>query len=270
MCELLAMSCRHPARLTSSLTALASHAKGDSRNRDGWGLALYQGKDVARYRDITPADASPLVPWLETNGPATTLSIGYIRHATQGTVELANTGPFARELGGRMHVFAHNGNLKPLATAPTRNHGQFQPLGDTDSEMAFCLLLERIKQLAHAPQQWPTVQARLDAVAEVAQSLRDYGPASFLYADGDVLFAHADRRLQPLTGQVTAPALYRLECPAGDKAALVHDCKVPDTPTAQRVILLSSVPLSNEAWTPMPRGDVIAVRRGEIVATVQL
>lgn len=51
MCELLTMSCRYPARLTSSLTALASHAKGDSRNRDGWGLAFYQGRDVALYRD---------------------------------------------------------------------------------------------------------------------------------------------------------------------------------------------------------------------------
>jgi len=63
MCELLAMSCRHPARLTSSLTALASHASGDSRNRDGWGLAFYQGHDVALYRDTSPADNCPLVPW---------------------------------------------------------------------------------------------------------------------------------------------------------------------------------------------------------------
>ena len=72
MCELLAMSCRLPARLTSSLSALASHAMGDSRNRDGWGLAFYQGMDVALYRDTTPADASPLVLWLQANGTATT------------------------------------------------------------------------------------------------------------------------------------------------------------------------------------------------------
>ena len=277
MCELLAMSCQNPARLTSSLTALAAHAGGESRNRDGWGLAFYQAHDVALYRDTTPADASPLLPWLETNGPATTLSLGYIRHATQGAINLANTGPFVRELNGRMHVFAHNGNLKNLLQRPFVKSGCFQPLGDTDSEMAFCLLLDRIRKLPYARGQLPyarghmaSLQARLNTVAEMALALRALGPASFLYADGDVLFSHADRRLQPGAGQVTGPALYRLECPAGDKAALVHDSESAQTITAQRVILLASVPLSHEAWTPMQEGEVIAIRQGEIIATIQL
>ena len=270
MCELLAMSCRHPARLTSSLTALAVHASGDSRNRDGWGLAFYQGRDVALYRDATSADTCALVPWLEANGPATTLSLGYIRHATQGAINLANTGPFARELNGRMQVFAHNGNLKNLVHSLPVNNGCFQPVGETDSELAFCLLLDRIRQLPHAHGQLPSLQARLDAVAEVALALRALGPASFLYADSDVLFVHADRRLQPLTRQVTAPALYRLECPAGDKAALVRDSESAQTKTAQRVILLASVPLTQEAWTPMQEGEVLAIRQGEIIASRQL
>ena len=270
MCELLAMSCRYPARLTSSLTVLASHAKGDSRNRDGWGLAFYQGRDVALYRDTSPADICPLVPWLEANGPATTLSMGYIRHATQGAIDLANTGPFMRELGGRMQVFTHNGNLKPLVQSSLGKNGTFQPVGETDSELAFCLLLEQISQLSHAPRQAACLEARMDAVAEMALSLREQGPATFLYADGDVLFAHADRRLQPLTGQVTTPALYRLECPAGDKTVLVYDGDFGDAPATQRLILLASVPLTDEAWTPMPEGEVLVVRQGEIIASVQL
>ncbi|MDZ7669122.1 MAG: class II glutamine amidotransferase [Gammaproteobacteria bacterium] len=143
-------------------------------------------------------------------------------------------------------------------------------MGETDSELAFCLLLDRIRQLPHARGQLPSLQARLDTVAEVALALRALGPASFLYADGDVLFVHADRRLQPLTGQVTAPALYRLECPAGRKAVLVRDSESAETITAQRVILLASVPLTHEAWIPMQEGEVLAVRQGEIVASVQL
>ncbi|MFN2287134.1 MAG: class II glutamine amidotransferase [Chromatocurvus sp.] len=270
MCELLAMSCRHPARLTSSLTALTAHAGGDSRNRDGWGLAFYQGRDVALYRDTTPADTGPLVPWLEANGPETTLSLGYIRHATQGTVNLANTGPFSRELNGRVHVFTHNGNLESLPHSSLVGNDFFQPVGETDSELAFCLLLDRIRQLPYPRGQLPSLQSRLDTVIEVALALRALGPASFLYADGDVLFVHADRRLQALTRQVTAPALYSLECPAGDKAALVRDSESAETNTAQRVILLASVPLTREAWIPMGEGEVLAVRQGEIVASVQL
>jgi len=263
------MSCLHPARLTSSLTALTSHAKGDSRNRDGWGLAFYQELDVALYRDTTPADASPLVPWLEANGPATTLSIGYIRHATQGRIDLANTGPFLRELHGRIHVFAHNGNLKNLTQSSLDKGNSFHPVGGTDSELAFCLLLHRIRQLEHDGKMLPSLQSRLDIVSAMALALREFGPASFIYADGDVLFAYADRRFQVETGRVTAPALYTLECPAASGAGLVRNCYLPDSLTKQRVILLASVPLTNEIWTPMPEGKLIAVRQGEIVATVQ-
>ncbi|MFN2411180.1 MAG: class II glutamine amidotransferase, partial [Halomonas sp.] len=114
MCELLAMSCRHPARLTSSLTTLASHAQGASRNRDGWGLVFYQDRDVALYRGAEAAETSKMVQWLEKYGPFTGMSLGYIRHATQGCIALANTGPFIRELNGRIHCFAHNGNLARL------------------------------------------------------------------------------------------------------------------------------------------------------------
>jgi len=97
----------------------------------------------------------------------------------------------------------------------------------------------------------PSPQLRLDTLAAMAAELRSLGPASFLYADGDVLFAHADRRLQPLQGQVAAPALYRLECPAEDSLALLRDCQLPDPATAQRMILLISVPLTDEENTKM-------------------
>lgn len=269
MCELLAMSCRHPARLTSSLTALAARAAGNSRNRDGWGLAFYQGHDVALYRDTTPADSSPLVAWLEANGPASKLSLGYIRHATQGPVDLANTGPFMRELNGCMQVFAHNGNLKHLAQLPFDHSGCFQPVGETDSELAFCRLLDRIKQLEHTSSKRACLQARLDTVAELATALRALGPASFIYADGDVLFAHADRRLQPLSGQVSAPALYHLTCPVGSETTLMRDSKT-QTHKDQRVILLATVPLNDEAWMPMQEGEIVVLRDGAIIASIQL
>ncbi|MDO3744700.1 class II glutamine amidotransferase [Pseudomonas aeruginosa] len=109
MCELLGMSSRYPVRLTSSLMSLAAHAGGASRNSDGWGIALYDERDVAVFRETGRASESPLVQFLLAGGPCTTLALGHIRHATQGARTLANTAPFTRELAGRMHVFAHNG-----------------------------------------------------------------------------------------------------------------------------------------------------------------
>jgi predicted glutamine amidotransferase len=50
----------------------------------------------------------------------------------------------------------------------------------------------------------------------------------------------------------------------------VRDRESPETNAAQQVILLASVPLTQESWAPMPEGEVVALRRGEIVASVQL
>jgi predicted glutamine amidotransferase len=109
VCELLALSSSQPEHLTFSLHTLAARGGQGMSSRDGWGVAFYQDIDVALFREPFAAGDSDLVRYLESHGPSTKLAISHIRHATRGAVTLANTQPFARELGGRMHVFAHNG-----------------------------------------------------------------------------------------------------------------------------------------------------------------
>ena len=67
--------------------------------------------------------------------------IGHIRHANVGKVSLVNTHPFVRELWGQHWCFAHNGQLADFE--PPK--GIYRPVGDTDSERAFCDLLNRIR-----------------------------------------------------------------------------------------------------------------------------
>ena len=117
MCELLAMSSSQPARLTFSLRTLASRGGLAGNTHDGWGVAFYQGKDVALFREPAAAGDSALVRYLESQGPSTNLAISHIRRATHGAVQLSNTQPFARELGGRTHVFAHNGHLPGIVNS---------------------------------------------------------------------------------------------------------------------------------------------------------
>jgi glutamine amidotransferase len=57
---------------------------------DGWGVAFYQAADVALFREPSAAAESELIRYLETSGPATTLAISHIRHATQGAIELSS------------------------------------------------------------------------------------------------------------------------------------------------------------------------------------
>lgn len=145
MCELLALSSSQPVRLNFSLQALAARGGATGRAHDGWGVAFYQGHDVALFREPAAAADSALVRFLESSGPATELAISHIRHATQGELSLANTQPFVRELGGRRHVFAHNGNLPGIYRSAALALDRYRPVGQTDSEHAFCTLLSRFE-----------------------------------------------------------------------------------------------------------------------------
>ena len=196
------MSTRHAAHLTFSLETLASHSGPTSGTRDGWGAAYYQGNDVAQFRELIPASNSPLVRFLEQQGPSTTLAISHIRRATLGAVAFSNTQPFVRELAGRMHVFAHNGHLPGIERSQGLAFDRYHPVGDTDSEHAFCALLDRMHGLWARTTTPPSIQARLGVVAAFAADLRQLGPANFLYADAEVLFTHGHRRIHRATGRI--------------------------------------------------------------------
>ncbi len=135
MRELVALSSSRLVNLTFSLETLAARGGAASSSHDGWGVAFYQGTDVALFREPAAAAESALVRFLEREGPATDLAISHIRHATQGGVSLANTQPFVRELGGRTHVFAHNGDLPSIYRSEALALGSYRPVGQTDSEM---------------------------------------------------------------------------------------------------------------------------------------
>ncbi|MDO8386592.1 MAG: class II glutamine amidotransferase [Polaromonas sp.] len=266
MCELLALSASAPAQLTFSLHTLASRGGATGAARDGWGVAFYQGEDVALFREPLAAGDSPLVRYLETQGPRTHLAISHIRHATRGAVSFPNTQPFVRELGGRTHVCAHNGDLPGIESCETLALGAYRPVGQTDSEHAFCALMERLRPLWNGAEP-PSLDVRLTLLASFAAELRAFGPANFLYADGDTLFAHGHKRLQAGTGHAGPPGLWMLQrhCPPAEPAP-VHQAGIAVVPEDRVVVFIASVPLTDEAWQPLAEGDMVAVRHGALLA----
>ncbi len=265
MCELLALSTSQPARLTFSLHALAARGGGAGTMHDGWGVAFYQGLDVALFREPLSAGDSELVRYLETHGPSTHLAISHIRHATQGTVQFSNTQPFIRELAGRTHVFAHNGNLARIEDERALALASYHPIGQTDSEYAFCVLLGRLQTLwRHAGA--PSLEARMAVLAAFAAHLRALGPANFLYSDGDALFVHGHMRLQRDSGRAEPPGLWMLtrQCEGADTAP-AHEAGVSIASEPRDVVFIASVPLTDEDWRPLPAGELVAVRNGKLV-----
>jgi predicted glutamine amidotransferase len=261
------MSSLYPATVSLSLGELARHGGETGPHEDGWGTAYYEGRDVRLIKEPTPASRSDCVRFVEQLELRSSVVLSHIRKATHGEVALHNTQPFSRELGGRMHVFAHNGDLGGrYRSLPLAHH---RPVGDTDSEHAFCSLLGRMAPLWRAGHT-PSLESRLDVLAELAASLRDMGPANFLYSDGDALFVHADRRSQRDGGPARPPGLVMLcrscQPPLGAATDLAGVRLKPGEEPLQRVTLVASVPLTDEPWRALDRGTILALRGGEVVA----
>jgi predicted glutamine amidotransferase len=196
MCELFAMASRWPTTVRLSLDEFARHGGVGGPHQDGWGVAWYAEGDVQLVREPHPAANSACMTFLRDKPFTTTLAMSQIRHATQGPPALRNCQPFARELGGRMHLFAHNGDLGAIASLALSMGSVFRPVGDTDSERAFCILLERLRPLWRSTTAVPPLDERVAVVARFAADLRPLGPANFLYSDGEALYAHGHRRWQ--------------------------------------------------------------------------
>jgi len=267
MCELFAMSGRERATVNFSLSVLAEHGGKSAPHADGWGIAFYEENDVRVLRDTTCASQSKWVEFVGQQQLRSRLVLSHLRKATDGVIAIKNTQPFSRELGGRMHVFAHNGHVPNIRTHSRFSVKSFRPIGDTDSEIAFCALLERLKPLWFNSDASPDPTARLDIVTAFSRDLGEIGLANFLYSDGEFLFVHGHRRKQA-DGEYKAPGLYVLhrQCAITDPYA--ETAGVSITSTNQDVILVASVPLTVEAWQPLEQGEVLMISRGEIIDRV--
>ena len=177
-----------------------------------------------------------------------------------------NAQPFVREMACGMHCFAHNGWLPGLLEAPAFLSNRFAPVGETDSEQAFCALLDDLGALWIKSGDIPPLEARLNIVTTFAEQLRQFGPANFLYSDDDAMFAHGDRRKSSVTGEVAAPGLVYLlqDCPP--TGATITGNGVSVSAVNQAVALVASVPLSPEPWQEMSKGEVTVFRAGRIPA----
>ncbi|MEH6470505.1 MAG: class II glutamine amidotransferase [Halopseudomonas sp.] len=270
MCELLGMSAHHPASITLSLNEFARHGGETGPHADGWGVAYYEGPDANLIRESTAAAESVLMSMLRGYKVASETVIAHIRRASFGPVELKNTHPFRREMAGHVHTFAHNGDLPGIEEQlQIKPSGLATPIGNTDSEYAFCLLMQRLADIWTSTEVIPSLSTRLEIISEFAQQVGQFGPANFLYADGDALFVHGHVRTQA-DGSVCAPGLHYIsvECDYGVGESELACVKL-ESSDVQKVTLISTLPLNNGHWLPMQEGQLLVIKRGEIIDSIE-
>lgn len=189
MCQLLGMNAKNPTDLTFSFTGFTQRAGNTGDHVDGWGMAFFEDHGVRHFVDHQSAILSPVADLVRRYPIKSTNVIAHIRKATQGVVNLPNCHPFIRELWGNYWVFAHNGDLKEFAP---RLHTHFHPVGTTDSELAFCWLMQ---ELAKSHVGVPSIREMTLTLRELSARIAPHGTFNFLLSNGDALWAHATTHL---------------------------------------------------------------------------
>jgi glutamine amidotransferase len=257
MCELLGMECNVPTDIVFSFSGLRQRGGRTGPHADGWGLALYEGMTARVFLEPRPAAESPLARFLSENPIKTLLAIGHVRRGTRGKTCLANTHPFVRELWGRHWVFAHNGTLRTVRRCKL---GRFRPIGTTDSEHAYCYLLEALRSsFSDYPRR---VSELWEAVAEVGGELGEHGSFNFLLGDGRHLYARCATDLC----YIIRKAPFGLASLADDDVRV--DFSAVTTPR-DRVAVVATKPLTtNETWHKGKPRELWVFDAGRLRATL--
>ena len=241
MCQLLGMNANTPTDVMFSFTGFATRAE---EHKDGFGIAFFEGAGVRLLVDAQSARVSPVAEMVRRYPIKSDNIVAHIRKATQGRVALENTHPFVRELWGRYWVFAHNGDLKGFEP---RLHGAFRPVGSTDSEWAFCWLMQ---ELAKAHASVPSITELTATLRELAPIAAQHGTFNFMLSNGQALWAHCSTKLYHLVRQHPF-----VQASLQDDDVTVDFAKL--TSASDRVAIVVTEPLTkNEAWAAFAPGEL--------------
>ncbi|MBG5884480.1 class II glutamine amidotransferase [Providencia sp. PROV188] len=252
MCELLGMSANVPTDITFSLSGLISRGGQTGPHKDGWGITFYEGLGCRTFKDPQPSFVSPVARFVQEYPIKSESIVAHIRQANRGDVSLVNTHPFTRELWGRNWTYAHNGQLKGFRSLKT---GHYRPIGETDSEWAFCWILHQLNQkYPRKPTNWKAVFRFIGALA---QQLREKGVFNMLLSDGQYLMAFSSTKLHWITRRA----------PFGKAKLLDQDIEIDFqqcTTPSDIVSVIATAPLTgNETWQKIEPGEFVLFDRGQ-------
>jgi predicted glutamine amidotransferase len=264
MCQLLGMNSANPADLRFSFTGFAARGGLTDHHGDGFGVGFFEDKACRLFMDNQPAASSPVADLLKHYPIKSRNVVAHIRKATQGDgLRLENCHPFTRELWGRHWLFAHNGDLKNYK--PDLN-GDYLPVGSTDSELAFCELLQTLRGSSPGknPHESCSLDRVFDALCEVTQRTAEHGVFNFLLSNGQAMFAHCSTRLWYLVRQ----------WPFSNAQLVDADLSMDFAQTNasnDRLCIIATQPLTrNENWQQLEPGQLLWIEGGHVVRHAQL
>src|SRR6185312_629118 len=219
MCQLLGLNCKTPTDATFSFTGFCQRGGLTDHHADGWGIAFFEGRGLRHFVDHQSAVESPVAELIRRYPIKSRNIVAHVRKATQGDVSLQNAD---------------------LKDYHPRLHGSFHPVGTTDSERAFCWLMQ---ELAKSHAGLPSVAELTLTLHELVPQIRRYGAFNFLLSNGEALWAHASTSLFYLVRQYPFA-----HATLSDQDLSVNFADI-NSPEDRAAVVVTTPLTSNETWT---------------------
>lgn len=253
MCELLGMSFNQS--VSPSLSFRGFRQRGE-RNPHGWGLAYYPDNSVQLIKEPIKASGSSLSEFVKSYSQIRSkIFIAHVRYTSVGSKSHKNTHPFQRELHGKEFVFAHNGTLHNYKGLPI---GRFKPVGETDSEHAFCHILNCIEE--RKINQWSNEHFRW--LWNQLKTINNYGNFNCIFSDGEYLFCYHDKSgYNGLCFAQRKAPFNTVHLVDEDFEINLSERKDP----SQKGFIIATRRLTDERWENFHTGELIVFRDGNII-----
>lgn len=150
---------------------------------EGWGVAVFEGPAAGVFRQPRGIPDEFMAGVLASGRLQGEGGLAYIRRWTNSPA-LANCHPFTREMGGREWAFAHNGRLDGIKEGTVLRPTTYQPIGSTDSEYAFCIMLS----VMSAHREDPPASHR-EAVRQISTEMAKHGALNYVLLTERCLYA---------------------------------------------------------------------------------
>ncbi len=230
MCELFGLTGPDEITVNKYLKTFVSHSPD---HPNGWGLALFRGKEISLEKEPAAAfKSSYLKARLKTPVSAANI-MAHIRFATRGHMEYENCHPFVRrDNSGRAWTFMHNGTIFDCPLLDSYVHTQS---GQTDSERILLYIIDQInseiEKMGHALKD----RERFNVIDRVVLDITEHNKVNFMLYDGSMFYVHKNLEDSMYVKQIG------------------------------RSLLFATAPLDDETWEPVELCRLKAYKNGRPV-----
>ncbi|MDH4247199.1 MAG: class II glutamine amidotransferase [Deltaproteobacteria bacterium] len=232
-----------------------------SGNPRGWGFGWYPGVDMAgqTLKDPSAGPSDPTAQMLkEWSRFGSTKFICHFRGPAQHRAQ-SDAQPFLRNFSGRSWIIAHSGTLTgdwrrelPLGEKPV-----YEPVGRTDTEHVFCWLLNQFHDQGHRT----FADVGWGSLLGIFRRINKLGPLNLFLGDGQSLVVYHDQgERQPLYWSRRVPP--HIQMPLENATLALN---LESHQSHRTFVVFATEPMSADNWVRMAPGQLLVVRRGQIV-----